>query len=94
MIDGIRTIVTTHSIWKLDVTLRRVLRLPRHEAPDAGTLVPYTSQWEPYTGLERYANRVIVHRPVPWGEGAMRMTGAIEWDDLEPEDLEEQSGQR
>ncbi len=94
MIEGIRTLITQSSVWKFDVTLRRVLRLPRQEAPDPGTIVPYTAEWEPYTALQRQGNRVIVFRPVPWGEGAMRMTGAIEWDDLEPEDLEEQSGQR
>lgn len=70
------------------------VRFPRGEAPDPGTVIPYTSKWEPYTGLERYGDRIVVHRPVPWGEGAMRMTGAIEWDDVEAADLLEHVGHR
>ena len=87
MIDGIRTIATTNSIWKFDVTLCQFLRLPRHEAPNPDTIIPYTGSWEPYTALERVGDHVIVYRPVPWGEGAMRMTGVIEWDDLEDDDV-------
>jgi hypothetical protein len=87
VIDGIRTLVTASSIWKIDVTLRRYVRFPRHEAPDPHTRIPYTCEWEPYTALQREGDRLIVYRPVPWGEGAMRMTGLIEWDDLETDDV-------
>ncbi len=92
--DGVRTIVTENSIWKFDIELCRYVRFPRYEAPDPGSLIPYTAQWEPYTALERHADRVVVHRPVPWGKGARRMTGMIEWDDLEDSDLAEHSRQR
>lgn len=89
--EGIRTVVTENSVWKFDTTLSRYVRFPRHEAPDPGTLIPYTAEWDTYSVLERHGDRIIVHRPVPWGEGALRMTGVIERDDLEPEHLTEQS---
>jgi hypothetical protein len=88
--EGIRTVVTENSVWKFDTTLRRYIRFPRREAPEPGTLIPYTADWDAYVALERHGDRIIVHRPVPWGEGAMRMTGGIESDDLEPGDLAEQ----
>lgn len=85
--DGIRTVITENSVWKFDTVLLRYIRFPRHEAPDPGTIIPYTSDWDAYIALERRGDRIIVHRPVPWGEGAVRMTGGIERDDLEPDDL-------
>lgn len=82
----IRTVVTENSVWKLDVALRRYVRFPRSEAPEKA-LIPYTCTWEPFTALERFHDRLIVHRPVPFGQGARRMTGPIEWDDLDDDSL-------
>lgn len=85
--ERLRTVVTSNSVWKFDLDLSRYVRFPRQEAPDAFASIPYTAEWEQYTHLQRFGPRILVHRPVPWGEGAMRMTGHVEWDDLEPEEL-------
>lgn len=84
----LRTVVTAHSVWKFDVLMSRYLRFPREDAPGPDALIPYSAGWEPYLGLERQGNRIVVHRPVPMGEGALRMTGRVEWRDLAPDEYD------
>jgi hypothetical protein len=59
--DGIRTVVTENSVWKFDTTLSRYIRFPRHEAPDPGTIIPYTADWDTYIALERHGDRIIAN---------------------------------
>lgn len=82
----IRTAVTANSIWRFDVVERRYVRLPRAEDGGHHPTTPYTCEWEPYSALYRLHDRLLVHRPVPYGAGAERLSGAIEWDDLEAAD--------
>lgn len=86
----LRTIVTESSVWKFDTELRRYMRFPRGEDPGTSSLVPYQDGWDEYVRLERMGDRVMVHRPVPFGTGALRQTGVIEWDDLQDTDFEEE----
>lgn len=85
--DGIRRVVTANSVWTFDLVLNQYVRLPKDECPDPHTIIPYTGEWEPFDELEELVDdrgrRILVHRPVPWGTGARRMTGDILWDSAE-----------
>lgn len=72
----VRTVVTASSVWKFDLDLMRYLRFPRHEAPN-DTGIPYTGEWDDFIRIETCGDRLIVHRPVPFGTGALRMTGQV-----------------
>lgn len=85
---AIRTVVTANSIWRFDVVERQYVRLPCAEDGGRHPTIAYTCEWEPYLALYRVRDRLLVHRPVPYGTGAQRLTGAIEWDDLEATDAD------
>ena len=76
----IRTIVTDNSVWKFDLGAMRYLRLPKSECPNPLSEVPYTGDWDDFTRIVPMGDRVMVYRPVPLGSGALRQTGAIEFD--------------
>lgn len=86
----LRTIVTENSVWKFDMELKRYLRFPRGEDPGIHAQIPYSAEWDEFTMLSRTGDRVMVHRPVPFGFGALRQTGPVEWDDLTDNDLTNQ----
>lgn len=87
---NLRTVVTESSVWRFDLDGMIYVRLPKDEF-DPQHPLPYTGEWEPYECIEPYGDRLVVHRPVPWGTGARRMTGPV-WSDTHsgswPRDVE------
>lgn len=74
----IRVIITDHSEWNFDYDTMMYMRTSRE---GAASRIAYTDEWEPFEELEEmtdaFGPKVCVHRPVPWGTGARRMTGVI-----------------
>lgn len=73
---GLRTVTTESSVWIFDLDNMRYLRLPKTEAPGHGS-IPYTGEWDAFTRIEPNPPFIIVHRPVPFGTGALRQTGPV-----------------
>lgn len=77
----IRKIETESSIWMFDFTREQYCRMPKTEAPQQ-TSIPYTNDWEPYisiseTDYKEAGYRILVVRPVPFGQGRLRESGVI-----------------
>lgn len=75
----LRVVVTDASEWNFDYDTMMYLRSPREG--EAESAVPYSGEWEPFEEIEelddQFGHRLLVHRPVPWGTGARRLTGDI-----------------
>ena len=74
---NLRRITTESSVWVFDLDNMRYQRFPAVEAPQP-TNIPYTDGWDTFTRLEDMGNgHMMVHRPVPFGTGALRQTGIV-----------------
>ena len=77
----IRQVETLNSIWFFNVDASTFLRLPKSEAPDPGTQIPYHGEWEEYVSLSRIETTdgyyMLVERPVPFGTGQWRATSLV-----------------
>lgn len=74
---NLRTVTTERSVWIFDLDNMRYMRMPAQEAP-IPSMVPYDGEWDEFTRLEDLGNgRMMVHRPVPFGEGCLRQTGVV-----------------
>lgn len=80
--NNLKTAITVNSVWKFDLVLNRYIRFPRTEDTNQYADIPYTGEWDDFVKLERYKDSIIVYRPVPFGQGMLRRTSDIEWDDL------------
>lgn len=81
-------IKTGSSIWKFDILRKKYLRnsLPNSYPPGAMTL-PYSPGWDDFVSIcEDYillssihtpTNRIVVVRPIPFGQGQIRVTGPV-----------------
>jgi hypothetical protein len=77
-----RRVTTAASVWIFDLDRNVYVRLPLNETPDSFSAVAYTGDWEPFTHLETIGLSdeeycLMVHRPVPFGTGALRKTGVV-----------------
>lgn len=85
----IRTVITEQSVWEFNLDDQTYRRAPRIAVDLFDAPVPYTpTDWEPYLafvepGIHPYGDsRLLVVRPVPMGEGRMRLTGHILSDEV------------
>lgn len=74
---NLRHVATENSVWIFDLELMRYLRLPKQEAPNVDAPIPYRDGWDEFTRIEPMGDRLMVHRPVPFGTGALRQTGPV-----------------
>lgn len=85
---SIRTVTTENSVWVFDLDNELYRRVRRTDEPFPA-LITYSGEWEPYVELIEPGDhdfgdeRLLVIRPVPFGEGRMRLTGYISDDRTE-----------